>query len=576
MNGDLSSIKQYLPKTLQLEDSPIFNFIVPIATILGTGWALWNRGYPFLESYMVNARILDTDPLYDDMVRWMDSHTSFISFDARGDGQNDPLLQRRAQNPRIQYAGTAFFHLSNSESRMVTTDNPLSSGFHLVPSKGSCFFWFKGTLMHLKLVPTGGPEATKAVSIHGMTRSVATLRSFLEEVRVFSKHQATSYVSVYRIAPGREIPHWSRVTSRPARNISTVILDEDKKDAIMKDIKEYLHPRTRQWYSNHGIPYRRGYLLSGPPGTGKSSLAGAIAGMFELDIYVLGLNDPEISENQLTSLFSRVPPHSVVLVEDVDAAGVNMSRPRKGPTTAPVNINQFGITGFNHTTQSLAQPVSLSGLLNAIDGVASHEGRILIMTTNAPESLDRALIRPGRVDLHLKFTLPGRKEFQELFRSMYSGLEKFEEESCSGRDIDALSLQFAAQLPENRFSVAEVQGFILQHKLHPEEACKNIAEWIQQRNLDQKQSARDDKQHSLGTQTNIPDNDEHDLDTPSTPPSPERRPNSQEAHMDDEEYTLQQLVHGMDSSECLQTNRQTININGLMDAIDENFPRSLS
>ncbi|KAI9035825.1 BCS1 and AAA domain-containing protein [Aspergillus affinis] len=539
MNGDLSSIKQYLPKSLQLEDSPLFNIIVPIATILGTVWALWNRGYPFVESYMVNARILDTDSLYDDMVRWMDSHSSFISFDARGDGQNDPLLLRRAQTPKIEYGGAAFFSLSGHESSTVATDHPLSSGFHLVPSKGSWFFSFKRTLIHLKLVPMGGPEATRAISIHCMTRSVATLRSFLEEVRTFSKNQATSYVSVYRITPGREIPRWSRVTSRPARYISTVILDESKKEAIVKDIKEYLHPRTRQWYSNHGIPYRRGYLLSGPPGTGKSSLAGAIAGMFELDIYVLGLNEPEISENHLTSLFSRVPPHSVVLVEDVDAAGVNMSRPPKMPTVSPLNRNEFETPKFNRTIQSLAQPVSLSGLLNAIDGVASHEGRILIMTTNVPESLDRALIRPGRVDLHVKFTLPGRKEFQELFRSMYSGLEEFEEESCSGRDIEALSSWFAAQLPENHFSVADVQGFILQHKLHPEQACEKIGEWIEQRNLDlEKGGASDDKPRSLGTQTNIPDNNEHLLDNPYTTATPEHRLNSQDGHVEDQGHVL--------------------------------------
>jgi len=66
------------------------------------------------------------------------------------------------------------------------------------------------------------------------------------------------------------------------------------------------------------------------------------------------------------------------------------------------------------------QGISLSGLLNAIDGVASHEGRVLIMTTNFPEKLDEALIRPGRVDMKIEFSLATREQIRELFIRMYS------------------------------------------------------------------------------------------------------------------------------------------------------------
>jgi mitochondrial chaperone BCS1 len=64
--------------------------------------------------------------------------------------------------------------------------------------------------------------------------------------------------------------------------------------------------------------------------------------------------------------------------------------------------------------------ISLSGLLNAIDGVASHEGRVLIMTTNCPEKLDGALIRPGRVDMKIEFSLATEEQIRELFIRMYS------------------------------------------------------------------------------------------------------------------------------------------------------------
>lgn len=58
---------------------------------------------------------------------------------------------------------------------------------------------------------------------------------------------------------------------------------------------------------------------------------------------------------------------------------------------------------------------TLSGLLNIVDGVAAHEGRILIMTTNAPEKLDNALLRPGRVDFQVEFGRAGALSLQEHF-----------------------------------------------------------------------------------------------------------------------------------------------------------------
>jgi chaperone BCS1 len=258
----------------------------------------------------------------------------------------------------------------------------------------------------------------------------------------------------------------------------------------------------------HGIPYRRGYLFSGAPGTGKTSLTAALAGVFGLDIYVLSLLDADLTETTLVRLLGNVPSRCIVLLEDVDAAGL-------GKRPDPPSSKEKESTSDDKeptTEESLKKPtssgISLSGLLNAIDGVSSNEGRILIMTTNNPEALDKALIRPGRVDMHVAFELPTRVEMQELFLSMYKdhdSIEKAEQaeakdtkvpferphpsrdaansqsgSTLSTEELHSLSRTFADSLPESRLTLAALQGFLLTYKRDPLTAAKNAKAWAEE------------------------------------------------------------------------------------------------
>jgi chaperone BCS1 len=137
-------------------------------------------------------------------------------------------------------------------------------------------------------------------------------------------------------------------------------------------------------YANRGIPYRRGYLLHGPPGTGKTSLTFALAGVFGLDIYVVSLLDSSITEEELGYLFRNLPAKCIVLLEDIDTAGLDRkpdtedekaaapeAKDKKGNNEANVvEALTKAITKANQQSEPETKKgrISLSALLNIIDG----------------------------------------------------------------------------------------------------------------------------------------------------------------------------------------------------------------
>ena len=247
-----------------------------------------------------------------------------------------------------------------------------------------------------------------------------------------------------------EYQNWTVAERRRSRPTSSLIYGGDLLETLMTDVRRF--QTDRDWYTEMGIPYRRGYLLHGPPGNGKSSLVAAVAGSMGLNICVLNLSAPELSDERLQSLLSNLPRRTLLLLEDIDA--VFRGRERHSETVK----------------------LSFAGLLNALDGVAASEGRLCFLTTNHPEHLDPALVRPGRADLHLRVGNATSEQVNGMLARFFPE-DRFPEMSAARREL------LSAAVPHDRLSMAQVQEYLLARRGDPRQAIRDWGELCGAANL---------------------------------------------------------------------------------------------
>ncbi|XP_071072227.1 mitochondrial chaperone BCS1 isoform X4 [Dasypus novemcinctus] len=286
---------------------------------------------------------------------------------------------------------------------------------------------------------TGTPWESVTFTALGTDRKV--FFSILEEARELALQQEEGKTVMYTAIGSEWRPFGYPRRRRP---LSSVVLEQGLADRIVRDIREFID--NPKWYTDRGIPYRRGYLLYGPPGCGKSSFITALAGELEHSICLLSLTDSSLSDDRLNHLLSVAPQQSLVLLEDVDAAFLS----RDLAVENPIKYQGLGRLTF-------------SGLLNALDGVASTEARIVFMTTNHIDRLDPALVRPGRVDLKEYVGYCSRWQLTQMFQRFYPG------------QAPSLAESFAEHVlrTTTQISPAQVQGYFMLYKNDPVGAVHN-------------------------------------------------------------------------------------------------------
>lgn len=266
--------------------------------------------------------------------------------------------------------------------------------FTLVPGSGLHLFWDGWRPIWYRredLNKESGPRTVSAPTNKIVISTLDIGRKTVEKIYRQIRDSAESRQSL-RVFTCSSWGHWSLLLKREHRLLSSVFVDAAVKERILGHIRWYL--ANKNWYVGHGIPYRTGVLLYGPPGTGKTSLIHAIAGEFDLSVYIMNPADLD-SENALRFAMATIQKRSILLIEDADTS-ISSRRVETKPTEGMVTSSPTNgpvLEGKGPT---------LSGVLNALDGIAAADGRVLFLTTNHIERLDPALIRDGRIDMKIE------------------------------------------------------------------------------------------------------------------------------------------------------------------------------
>lgn len=494
--------------------------------LLSLPFAVW-IGWEFLSTKLIS--------LWSKLMSTCMSSICVYSEDSRLHASVCRLLHnKKLMMTHRAMSAASYQHLRNEGGGYYHTRRFSPGSIIFDPQNKFQFFWHDGRLFVLTVERNTPHLHTSDLTIWTFGWSPEPIRKMLVEAHADStKEEGRIMTSIYVPNSGN---HWTHRSAKPRRPLESVYLADGQKQTLLQDMGEYLDDKTVRWYEDRGIPHRRGYMFHGKPGTGKTTLAMALAGQFKLSVYMLSLLDKDVTDSSLLQLFQSITRGTLILLEDVDCAGIE-KRGKTRTKRLPKRKKKSQINGEDTEGSN----VTLSGLLNAIDGAGAPEGHVLIMSSNNPDVLDPALVRAGRVDVWVEFRNATRVQLRDIFINMYHPAAKKDQDSFHLSKVDAsdrssgdtkesnpaqeaekrkteetrvkvhaLAEKFADSVPEDRFSPAELQDYIVMYKNKPEAAVDNVGKWVAEKLGEQ---ARDETPDDSDAEDNVFTEDQSERST---------------------------------------------------------------
>ena len=240
---------------------------------------------------------------------------------------------------------------------------------------------------------------TLSVNITISSEKIETIKKFLATCNEFAQSSMNTGVTPDSIKVFHNDFGWETETIVKKRSIESVQLPSKIKENLLKDLENFLNPTTKEKYKSLEIPYNRIYMFYGPPGTGKTTLIQALASHFDKNIANIEF-DNETSDRTFKKMLRRVPPNTIVCIEDIDC----LFEDRKALDCAK-------------------NSVTFSGILNALDGISKLDQKIIIITTNHLNRLDDALKR--RIDHFTKFEYSTKLQVNEMYKRFFPNSDDF-------------------------------------------------------------------------------------------------------------------------------------------------------
>ncbi|KAG1762877.1 P-loop containing nucleoside triphosphate hydrolase protein [Suillus occidentalis] len=488
----------------------------------------------FLNSFFLTAHFSEEDYPYDWLMLWLSRRPEWQR-------SREFETTTRTTTPGFSGSRQADNSFGDDEEEEGDEDSPpgkVKTRVVFQPTFDTTHtIYYKGHWLRVRRSKKQDGSGCEVLSISVVARNNTILKQLVLQAKKEYEAEAIHRIQIY-FADSHGSWRWT--DSRHKRPMSSIVLNPGVKEMLLNDTRDFL--KSEKWYADRGIPFRRGYLLHGVPGSGKSSLIHAIAGELMLDIYVVSLSSSWISDSTLTTLMGRVPARCIVLLEDLDAAftrSVTRDKGSNGTPDSSSNSSEEGAPEQPVTSSSSrhrrhkdhisdVNTLSLSGLLNALDGVAAAEGRILFATTNHLERLDPALSASGPYGSEALFRnfFPSTDQDNEVIEGDIEGIDlpttptpqssspspssqilrllslretalvprtkrilpppveehltacQHSAKPLDGARLAQLAKMFADSIPDDEFSVAALQGYLLKNKSQPEAAANGAAAWV--------------------------------------------------------------------------------------------------
>ncbi|KAI3616458.1 mitochondrial chaperone bcs1 [Moniliophthora roreri] len=445
----------------------------------------WNG---FIDSFFLTAHFNQEDYPYDWLMHWLSKQPAWgrsreFEITTRSVGRSG-ITQSTAGDLEEEEEDDGT--LVHGRRKRKVAFMPSVDTTHTIYYRGH---WLRIT--RTKRYPDYGHGASIKVSV--VARNNDILKKLVLDAKREYEKDAEHRVHIFLADTTYGCWRWNG--ARQKRPMSSIVLQPGVKDMLLADCKDFL--ASEEWYAERGIPFRRGYLLHGVPGSGKTSLIHSLAGELGLDIYVVSLSSKGC----------------ILLLEDLDAAFTRSVSRDANSTGAPKESTAS--TAKDSENNNDGSTLSLSGLLNSLDGVAAAEGRLLFATTNHIERLDPALSRPGRMDVWVNFTHATKWQAEGIFKCFFpyqpsnatsssssaaaaASTSSQAEPDASQRnlpgskrkkathtiplfseeEITELAKRFAEAIPEDELSVAALQGYLLKNKTRPRESVDEVGAWV--------------------------------------------------------------------------------------------------
>lgn len=386
-------------------------------TMAASGWVIVQAksvpkslGRTFQDQFSATLTVYDNEQAFDYLSVWLARHPG----------------AQRARRVTV----TEWWDRESEKNDFELTPG---SGLHMIRQDGR-FFWVRRTIEESSGQGYSNRRKQK-LTITTLGRSQAPIKRLLEGCK--SVHDRRDTVPVHIWAGGMD--GYRLIERRAKRSMDTVYLDEAIKRSVIEDVVKFT--QSREWYTARGVPYRRGYMLEGPPGTGKSTFIFALAGLIDKPVFII--NPATItSDNGLQKALNEAGA-GIVVIEDIDAVKITHCRAK----LAEAKVVAVAAGAPMIEEDGAKEGITLSGLLNAIDGIGARDGRLLFITSNHADHLDAALLRPGRVDKRALLDLADMAVARQMFRRFFPQ-----------GDEQAFVAEIAAHLP---ISPADLQNRLL-------------------------------------------------------------------------------------------------------------------